>query len=133
VVCDVREHEGANLVAALLACGRHARFMPLDVASESNWRHVAQTVAREICTLHILVNNAGIIARRGIRETTLQDWCRVMDVDVTGAFLGIQRLAPLIRDSGGGAIVNVSSTAGLIAHNDAAYTASKWALRGLTK
>jgi 3alpha(or 20beta)-hydroxysteroid dehydrogenase len=133
VVCDVREHEGESLVAELLARGRHARFVALDVASETDWQRVTQTVAREFGTLHALVNNAGIIARRGIMEATLDDWHRVMDVNVTGAFLGIQRLAPLIRDSGGGAIVNVSSTAGLIAHNDAAYTASKWALRGLTK
>ena len=83
--------------------------------------------------LHVLVNNAGVIARRSVTEATLRDWHRVMDVNVTGAFLGIRQLAPLIRDSGGGAIVNVSSTAGLIAHIDAAYTASKWALRGLTK
>ena len=133
VICDVLEHEGGRLATEMLELGHSARFLALDVASEADWRRVSQTVARELGALHVLVNNAGIIARRGIMEATLQDWHRVMDVNVTGAFLGTRQLAPLMRDSGGGAIVNVSSTAGLIAHYDAAYTASKWALRGLTK
>ena len=67
----------------------------------------------------------------GYYRAAARDLRRIFNV--TGAFLGTQALAPLIRDSGGGASVNVSSTAGLIAHHDVAYTASKWALRGLTK
>ena len=133
VICDVDTEHGERLAAELRSSGHSARFLPLDVAAEGDWVRVAQSVAGELGGLHILVNNAGIIARRGIMEATLQDWQRVMNVNVTGAFLGIQRLAPIMRDCGGGAIVNVSSTAGLIAHHDAAYTASKWALRGLTK
>jgi 3alpha(or 20beta)-hydroxysteroid dehydrogenase len=133
VICDLRDHDGERLAAELRASGQSAQFLALDVASEDGWRRVAQTVTAQLGALHILVNNAGIIARQGIMEATLDDWHRVMDVNVTGAFLGSRQLAPLIRDSGGGAIVNVSSTAGLIAHQDVAYTASKWALRGLTK
>ena len=56
-----------------------------------------------------------------------------MAVNLTGAVLGMKHCAPAIRDSGGGSIINISSTAGLTAHDDAAYTASKWGLRGLTK
>jgi len=133
VICDLREHDGERLAAELRASGHSAKFLTLDVASEDGWRRVAQTVTAELGALHILVNNAGVIARQAIMEATLNDWHRAMDVNVTGAFLGSRELAPLIRDSGGGAIVNVSSTAGLIAHQDVAYTASKWALRGLTK
>src|SRR5947207_1281311 len=80
VVCDVREREGESLVAELLARGRRALFLLLDVASETNWQHVTKTVAAELGALHILVNNAGIIARRGLMEVTLSDWRRVMDV-----------------------------------------------------
>ena len=83
--------------------------------------------------LHILVNNAGTIARQGIVDTTVEAWNRTIAVNLTGAMLGMKHCAPVIRDSGGGAIVNISSTAGLTAHDDAAYTASKWGLRGLTK
>ena len=83
--------------------------------------------------LHILVNNAGTIARQGIVDTTLEAWNRTIAVNLTGAMLGMKHCAPAIRDSGGGSIINISSTAGLTAHDDAAYTASKWGLRGLTK
>jgi 3alpha(or 20beta)-hydroxysteroid dehydrogenase len=133
VIGDIRDDEGAGLADELRAVGHDARFLRLDVTSEEDWQRVGQTIADDIGGLHILVNNAGIIARRGVMDATLHDWHRVMDVNVTGAFLGTRQMAPLIRDSGGGAIVNVSSTAGLIAHHDVAYTASKWALRGFTK
>jgi 3alpha(or 20beta)-hydroxysteroid dehydrogenase len=83
--------------------------------------------------LHILVNNAGTIARQGIVNTTVEAWNRTLAVNLTGPLLGMKHCAPAIRDSGGGSIVNISSTAGLTAHDDAAYTASKWGLRGLTK
>jgi len=133
VACDVRSAEGEQLAADLLASGYPARFMTLDVTSEDDWRGVERAVTQEFAALHVLVNNAGMILRRGVTEASLADWHRVMDVNVTGAFLGTRQFAPLIRDSGGGSIVNVSSTAGLIAHHDVAYTASKWAVRGLTK
>ena len=93
VICDVDEEHGARLAAELMSLGHSARFLPLDVGAEGDWVRVAQSVGGELGGLHILINNAGIIARRGIMEATLQDWQRVMDVNVTGAFLGIQRLA----------------------------------------
>jgi 3alpha(or 20beta)-hydroxysteroid dehydrogenase len=133
VACDVRGDDGERLAAELHPDGRRARFLPLDVAREDDWQRIAQTISNEIGALHVLINNAGIIVRRRVTEATLDDWRRVMDVNVTGAFLGIRQMAPIMRDSGGGAIVNVSSTAGIVAHHDVAYTASKWAMRGLTK
>jgi 3alpha(or 20beta)-hydroxysteroid dehydrogenase len=133
IVGDVRSDEGSGLAHELRSAGHDARFVSLDVASEDDWERVGRSIFDELRAFHILVNNAGIIMRRGVRDATLQDWRRVMDVNVTGAFLGTRQMAPLMRDSGGGAIVNVSSTAGLIAHHDVAYTASKWALRGFTK
>ena len=133
VACDVRSAEGEQLAADLRSSGHRARFLTLDVTSEEDWRGVERAVTQDFGALHVLVNNAGMILRRGITEATLSDWHRVMDVNVTGAFLGTRQFAPLMRDAGGGSIVNVSSTAGLIAHHDVAYTASKWAVRGLTK
>jgi 3alpha(or 20beta)-hydroxysteroid dehydrogenase len=133
VVGDVLKAPAEALVDALCRANTHARFLPLDVTSEADWVRVANAVCAQLGRLDVLVNNAGIITRRGVMDTILADWHRVMSVNVTGAFLGTKYMAPIIRDSGGGAIVNVSSTAGLIAHSDAAYTTSKWALRGLTK
>jgi 3alpha(or 20beta)-hydroxysteroid dehydrogenase len=133
VIGDLRDVEGARLADELCAEGHDARLLPLDVASEHDWQRAGRIIANDLGALHVLVNNAGIITRQGVMSATLRDWHRVMDVNVTGAFLGTRQMAPLMRDSGGGAIVNVSSTAGLIAHHDVAYTASKWALRGFTK
>ena len=83
--------------------------------------------------LHVLVNNAGVVSRVGIMDVSADEWRRVMDINLTGALYGMRAAAPLIRDSGGGAMVNISSTAGLLGYAGAAYVASKWALRGLTK
>ena len=133
VICDVLQGPGNALAEELRAVGCDARYLPLDITREEDWRQAVRSVDEQLGRIDVLVNNAGIIARRGVMDTTLADWQRVLDVNVTGAFLGTRCMAPLMRDSGGGAIVNVSSTAGLIAHGDAAYTTSKWALRGLTK
>jgi len=82
----------------------------------------------------VLVNNAGVSLRgKNIGATTREDWDRVIGVNLTGPFLGTRAAAPLMRDCGGGAIVNIGSTAGINGHFAAAYSAAKWGLRGLTK
>jgi len=131
--CDVRPGTRDTWLEQMRRPGCEARYLALDVTCEDQWRRVASAVKDEFGRIDVLVNNAGVILRTGVMNTTLVDWRRVLDINVTGAFLGTQCMAPLMRESGGGAIINVSSTAGLIAHSDAAYTTSKWALRGLTK
>ena len=79
-----------------------------------------------------LVNNAGITGPRNtVTKTQLADWSRVLEVNLTGSMLGIRALAPLMPR--GGSIVNVSSTVGMTGYYSAAYSTSKWALRGLTR
>jgi 3alpha(or 20beta)-hydroxysteroid dehydrogenase len=80
--------------------------------------------------VHGLVNNAGITLRDRLGDIDRADWDRVLAVNLTGAMLGIQALAPLMP--AGASIVNIGSTAALVGHYPAAYTASKWGLRGLT-
>jgi 3alpha(or 20beta)-hydroxysteroid dehydrogenase len=133
VLTDVDAAAGEALARRLAEAGGRAVFLPQDVADEAAWQAVVAAALREFGKLHILVNNAGTIARQGILDTTLAAWNRTIAVNLTGPLLGMKHCAPAIRDSGGGAIVNISSTAGLTAHDDAAYTASKWGLRGLTK
>jgi 3alpha(or 20beta)-hydroxysteroid dehydrogenase len=133
VLTDVDAAAGAALAQRLSQAGGKVRFEPHDVADEAAWQRVVAAARAAFGGLHILVNNAGTIARQGIAETTLDAWNRTIAVNLTGAMLGMKHCAPAIRDSGGGSIVNISSTAGLTAHDDAAYTASKWGLRGLTK
>lgn len=133
MLTDVDVAKGEALAARLRREGGRAQFRVHDVASEEEWRETVAATLAAFGGLNILVNNAGTIARQGIVDTTLAAWNRTLTVNLTGPMLGMKHCAPVIRDSGGGSIVNISSTAGLTAHDDAAYTASKWGLRGLTK
>jgi NAD(P)-dependent dehydrogenase (short-subunit alcohol dehydrogenase family) len=103
-----------------------------DVASDSDWQAVAAQVQASGQALWGLVNNAGITGPRNtVTQTVLAQWQRVLDVNLTGSMLGIHHLAPLMV--AGASIVNVSSTVGMTGYYSAAYSCSKWALRGLTR
>jgi 3alpha(or 20beta)-hydroxysteroid dehydrogenase len=138
MLTDIDVTAGRAVTERLAAQGARVAFRVQDVSDEAGWQMVVKETVTAFGGLHILVNNAGTIARQGITDTTLEAWNRTIAVNLTGALLGMKHCAPAIRDTvakqgGGGAIVNLSSTAGMTAYDDAAYTASKWALRGLTK
>jgi 3alpha(or 20beta)-hydroxysteroid dehydrogenase len=80
-----------------------------------------------------LVNNAGVGDGRGIVDLSVSGWDRVLGIDLWGPVVGMRTVAPVMSRGGGGSIVNISSIAGLTGYDHAAYTASKWALRGVTK
>ncbi len=106
--------------------------LELDVALPESWEQVAEQVRAGDRPLAGLVNNAGITGPRNtVTKATLEEWERVLRINLTGAFLGIRALAPLMR--AGASIVNISSTVGMTGYYSAAYSTSKWALRGLTK
>jgi 3alpha(or 20beta)-hydroxysteroid dehydrogenase len=131
VVADVLEAEGRAVADSL---GDGAVFVPLDVTDEDAWQAAVAATVDAFGTLHVLVNNAGILRFSAIVETTLDDLRRVLDVNLVGAFLGIKHAAATIERSGGGSIVNISSIAGMWGvPYAAAYTASKFGVRGLTK
>jgi 3alpha(or 20beta)-hydroxysteroid dehydrogenase len=134
VIADVLDDEGGALAQAIRAEGGAADYRHLDVGSEQDWRETVAFTMGKAGSLHVLVNNAGVSLRGvDLANTTRADWDRVLAVNLTGPFLGIRTAAPVMRDSGGGAIVNIGSTAGINGHFAAAYSASKWGLRGLTK
>lgn len=110
-----------------------AEFVRLDVTDEQAWGTVADELRDRHGRLDILVNNAGVAFRFGLMDTGRDDFERVLGVNLVGPFLAMRALAPLMRDGGGGSIVNVGSAAGMTGHFSAAYSASKWGLRGLTK
>jgi 3alpha(or 20beta)-hydroxysteroid dehydrogenase len=103
----------------------------LDVTSESDWAALAGWLQTEHGRVDALVNNAGVAARERLPNVTLETWQRTFDVNVTGPMMGIQALVPLMPP--GSSIVNICSVAAVAGHAAAAYTASKWALRGLTR
>ena len=132
-VCDILDGEGAATVATIEAGGGEAVYLHLDVGDAEGWARTVDEVRQTFGGLHILVNNAGVLNRAGIVDTSVEEWERVLRTNLGGQFLGMRASAPAIRDSGGGAVVNVSSVAGLVGTTAAAYTASKWGVRGLTK
>ena len=105
-------------------------YRQLDVSNASHWAGLADWIRSEGRQVDGLVNNAGITQRSRLLDVLVADLQRVYEVNVAGALLGIQALTPLMAT--GSAIVNVGSVAGLTAHYPVAYTASKWALRGLS-
>jgi NAD(P)-dependent dehydrogenase (short-subunit alcohol dehydrogenase family) len=134
VIGDVLEQDGNALAAAMRKAGGAAEYRKLDVTGEQDWERVINFTKQKFGALHVLVNNAGVALRgKNIGATTREDWDRVLGVNLTGPFLGTRAAAPLIRDSGGGAIINIGSTAGINGQFAAAYSASKWGLRGLTR
>lgn len=133
LVCDVLESEGQALVRSLADEGSDARFLALDVSDKQAWDGAIEAVRAWKGRLDILVNNAGIINRKSLDDTPLEAWERLIGINLTGTFLGIQAAARLMRESGGGSIVNISSNSAFSGHYDPAYTASKWGIRGLTR
>ncbi len=131
VVADVLDEEGSALADEL---GDSAVYVHLDVTDEAQWQAAVSQAEVRFGPVGVLVNNAGIVTWGTIEDMALADWKRVIDINLTGTWLGMHTVAPSMRRAGGGCIVNISSTAGLQGYgNLGAYVASKWGVRGLTK
>ncbi len=134
IATDLLDDAGEKLAADLRAEGLDVHYRHLDAADPEGWTALASWLTEEgHVPVHGLVNNAGIPMRARLGAVELDDWNRVLAVNLTGPLLGIQAIAPLMTAPTGGSIVNIGSVAGLTAHHAVAYTASKWALRGLTR
>jgi len=130
VLGDVIDDDGAAVAADI---GARATYVHLDVSREADWADAIAT-AQSLGPLRVLVNNAGIIRPAAIEDTSLDDYLSVIQVNQVGCFLGMRMAVGPIRDSGGGAIVNISSIDGMRGSNGLiSYAASKWAVRGMTK
>ena len=131
VLGDVLDEEGQAVAAEI---GDAALYVHLDVTDEAQWEAAVKATEEAFGPVSVLINNAGILHFQALHKTTLEDFERVMRVNVTGVFLGMKAVTASMVEAGGGAIVNVSSTAGLQGLPYlGAYVASKWAVRGLSK
>lgn len=130
IATDLAPEPGAELVALVANSPGQMHYRQLDVSSATGWKELAAWFAERGTGLHGLVNNAGIPHRARLADIEVDDWNRVLAINLTGPMLGMQHLSPLMES--GASIVNIGSAAGLNAHHTVAYTASKWALRGLT-
>ncbi len=131
VIGDILDDEGKALAAEI---GDSARYVHLDVTSLEDWEAAVATTIAEFGTVNVLVNNAGIVNGAAIQNFKVEKWRQIIDVNLTGTFLGLRSVAQPMIDGGGGSIINVSSVEGLRgspwAHG---YVASKWGVRGLAK
>jgi NAD(P)-dependent dehydrogenase (short-subunit alcohol dehydrogenase family) len=134
VLTDLKEEMGRQTAAQLQALGGEALFFRHDVTSEEEWQEVIHTTVARFGTLHVLVNNAGTGARFTVEDTTADVWDAQMAVHAKGVFFGTKYAIPVMRQAGGGSIINVSSIYGMVGSpTSAAYHAAKGAIRLFTK
>jgi cyclopentanol dehydrogenase len=135
VLGDILDDQGRQVESEIAEDGLDATYMHLDVTLANDWASAVDTAVRKYGGLHVLINNAGILIRKGIEETTEEEWDLIMGINVKGVFLGTKHAIPAMRNSGGGSIINISSTAGLVGspEGSASYTATKGAVRLFTK
>ncbi len=128
---DVLTDEGEALAAGQ---GEAVRFVPMDVTRPDDWRTAVDAAVTGFGGLDVLVNNAGILRHRLIEEMSLEEFTRVLEVNLVGQWLGVKSVIAPMRAAGGGSIINVSSAEGFIgAAGLAAYSSGKFGVRGLTK
>ncbi|HZR87936.1 MAG TPA: glucose 1-dehydrogenase [Bradyrhizobium sp.] len=134
VATDVQDEKGARLLADLRAFGSEADYHHHDVTSEDDWRAVIARTKARFGRLDVLVNNAGIGLSCPVVDMSLADWRRQTAVNLDGVFLGVKHALPVMREGGGGSIINVSSIAGIKASpNVSGYCATKGGVRLFTK
>jgi NAD(P)-dependent dehydrogenase (short-subunit alcohol dehydrogenase family) len=129
-VADVDEAGGRETAAQIEAGGGRASYVRADVSREADVRAMIESTVTELCGLDILVNNAGIVATPAFPDAEPDEWMRVLDVNLRGPMLGTHYAIRVMRERGGGAIVNIASLAGvgLGPHPSPDYAATKAAL-----
>ena len=133
VIGDVRDELGMQVEAEIRELGGEAAYLHLDVTSQEDWDRAIQTAEDRFGKVDVLVNNAAIVLRKNIEETTGEDWDNIMEVNAKGVFLGTRATIPAMRRAGGGSIINISSISGLVSIGPPAYIATKGAVRLFTK
>ncbi|MBO78512.1 MAG: short-chain dehydrogenase [Gammaproteobacteria bacterium] len=129
VMTDIDAERGGDLAAQI-----GAMFLPQDVADEARWAEVMEVVQAEYGRLDGIVNNAGIAPIADIETTTTDIWRKTLAIHLDGTYFGCRAAIKLMKESGGGSIVNMSSTAALVGIPDyLAYSAAKGGIRAMTK
>lgn len=136
---DVLEERGRQTVREIEAAGGQALFVPLDVTAEASWAAAMDATVKKFGGLDILVNNAGIFVGKGVEDASLDDWHRLVAVNLTGVVLGTRAALPHLKMSArqsphGSAIVNLASIAGLVGSQlDPLYSLTKGGVTLFTK
>jgi NAD(P)-dependent dehydrogenase (short-subunit alcohol dehydrogenase family) len=134
ILTDIDAHAVERVSREIREMDREAESLRLDVADESAWVAVMETILTRYQRLDVLVNNAGVSFAKPIGETTIEEWKRVLAVNLDGVFLGTKHAILVMRSRGGGSIINVASVSGITPYPEAsAYGASKAAVRHFSK
>jgi NAD(P)-dependent dehydrogenase (short-subunit alcohol dehydrogenase family) len=134
IVTDIDSDAAEQVALEIRGMGRGAESMRLDVADESAWVAVMEAILIRYEGLDVLINNAGVSFAKPIAGTTIEEWKRVLAVNLDGVFLGTKHAIPTMKSRGGGSIINIASVSGITPYPEAgAYGASKAAVRQFTK
>jgi NAD(P)-dependent dehydrogenase (short-subunit alcohol dehydrogenase family) len=134
VVTDLNRANGSLVVEEIHRQGGDAIFVQHDVAQEGEWSRVVDATIEQYKRLDVLVNNAGVALAKDVEHTTLDEWRRLMSINLDGVFLGTKHAISAMKAKRSGSIINLSSIEGLIGDpNLAAYNASKGGVRIFTK
>lgn len=134
VIADILQDEGKQIEAEINESGGRALFVDLDVTDSEAWKDAVAKAVETFGKLDVLVNNAAIYSRVPIERASEEEWDSIIDINLKGVFLGTKHSIAAMRDAGGGSIINISSTAGLVGSpRGGAYTASKGGVRLFTK
>ena len=134
MVADVQEDKGGEVADSVNTDGGVAVFVRLDVSRADDWQNAVNAAISRFGKLTTLINNAGVYWPGGVEEETPEKWKKMVAINQTGVWLGMKTAVPALRDSGNGAIVNISSLYGLIGSpGSISYHATKGAVRIMTK
>jgi NAD(P)-dependent dehydrogenase (short-subunit alcohol dehydrogenase family) len=133
VIAGRKADRGTALAKEINDAGGKALFVKLEVTDQQQWDEAVIQVKNTFGALHILMNIVGTNALGVIPEIDLKTWNKIFEINVTSILVGIQTCAPLMKESGGGSIINIGSVAGITGNFSTAYSTSKWALEGLSR
>jgi len=134
VTTNINVDGGKKVVNEINTNGGDAIFLKHDVSKEEDWKQVMEQTLQKFGRLDVLINNAGVLLLKNVESTSLQEWRWLMSINLDGVFLGTKYGIEVMKKRGGGSIINMSSTAGIIgSSNREAYSASKGGVRIFTK
>lgn len=133
VLAGRKVERGHALEKEINDAGGKALFVKLDVVIQQQWEDTVELIEQKFGALHVLVNIVGSNELSMIPNVELDKWNKIFEVNVNSVVIGVQACTPLMKKSGGGSIINIGSVAGITGNFSSAYSASKWALEGLSR
>jgi NAD(P)-dependent dehydrogenase (short-subunit alcohol dehydrogenase family) len=133
VITARHEGPGHELVREITDGGGGATFVPMDTVNQDDWDNAVRVSNDAYGALHILVNVVGSNQLSMLPRVDIEAWNKIFEINLTGTLRGIQTCALLIKESGGGSIINIGSVAGITDNFSTAYSASKWGVEGVSR